>query len=196
MNCFEAYLVELLQGRITYNEHPVEVRRQFSIEQNLPCITINTTNIDTEYHFHEIDVDDNLWIRYNASINLNLWCNTEEEREQITEDIMECFYKELSYNHQFCSKYNDGLCEDKGTCNYTYNDKCSDPIEYGYMSLREKHYIVEGSVVVNPPFTLDEYDRHPPLLRNVFQCRCSYEKPAWTLDTMLLQDVLFDDENL
>lgn len=196
MNCFEAYIVEVLQGRITYNKQPVEVRRQFTIEQNLPCITLNTTNTETEYHYHEQDEDNKYWIRYTTTININLWCNTEDERESITEDILDCFHKELTFHHEFCSKYNNGNCGEDGICDYSYDNMCSDPDEYEYMSLREKYYIIDGTVMVNPPFPLNEYDRHPALLRNVFQARCTYEEPVVDLETELVETVLFDDITL
>ncbi len=185
MNNFEQYLVNLLQGHITIDEQPVEVRRQFTQAPNLPCITLDTSGgITTQYRYHDTSGStEKVIYRREAHININLWCNTEEQREAITSQIMECFHKEHNNHYQYCTQYNDGMCSAGGSCKAstthtgrTVKYKCPSPEEYGYTSISTYYGIVPGEIILEPPFSMDEVDKHPPLLRSVFSASCLYEE--------------------
>ena len=71
MNNFEAFLVELLQNRITYDDRTVYVSRNYRFETDqLPLITLDLgAGTTTEYYYHELDVRDKLFAfdkRYNS----------------------------------------------------------------------------------------------------------------------------------
>ena len=185
MNNFEQYLVKLLQGHITIDGNNVEVRRQFSNSPTLPVITLDTSGgINTKYRYHDTSGStEKIYYRREAHININIWCNTEQERESITGQVMECFHKEHNNHYQYCTQYTDGQCASGGQCkavsthtSRTVKDKCPSPDEYGYSSISEYYGIVEGELIVEPPFTMDEPDRHPPLLRSVLRASCLYEE--------------------
>lgn len=45
---------------------------------------------------------------------------------------------------------------------------------YEYESLARKYGIVNGTIVIEPPFDLDDVDKHPPLLRSVLVASAEY----------------------
>lgn len=187
MNCFEEYLVELLQGKIIINDKPVEVRKTFMPHSHLPCITLDlSAGVSTEYLYHDVSGSQEIMrYRRRSIINLNLWCNTEEERQNITSQILSCFYKERSNNYIYCTNYDNGLCKSGGNCKVstvntgrTAKGKCPDPDSYNYQSISDKYFLVPGEVIIEPPFDMDETDKHPPLLRSIFKCNALYEEPV------------------
>ena len=184
MNNFEAYLVELLQGHITYNGNLVEVVKHFSNDPNLPCITLDLSGgVTTDYYYYDyVGVKELLCQHCTSHININLWCNTEQERQSITGKILGCFHKEKAFHYTYCSQYDEGVCLTGGNCKVgtvtnarTAKNKCPDPDTYNYESLRAKHGIIDNTIRVESPFDMDEYDRHPPLLRSVIRCNAEYE---------------------
>ena len=183
MNMFERYLVELLQGHITYNGSVVEVRKQFSNDPSLPVITLDVSRgVNTEYTYRVLEEQDNLCFYRSTTININLWCNTEEERENINNQILECWYDEKNNHYKYCTKYSEGNCTTLDTACPAITDtdyrgvkqKCPLPDEYEYESLAHKYGLVNGTIVIEPPFDLDEVDKHPPLLRSVLVARAEY----------------------
>ena len=184
MNCLESYLVELLQGHITYNNSPVEVVRQFSNSPNVPVITLDlSAGVTTENYFRAIDEPkEKLYFIRKATININTWCNTEEERESINAQVMDCYYKSLNHHYRYCSRYDDGLCSTTNrTCEAINSStgrgvkkQCPNPDVNKYQCLSDKHELLFGTVVIEPPFFLDEVHEHPPLLRSVFRAESDY----------------------
>ncbi len=182
MNNFERYLVDLLQGNITYNNKNVELRRTFQKQSELPCITLEISSINTVQVHRELGTTDNLVYERSCEANLNLWCNTEDERETISSQILNCFYKEHIGHYMYCSNYENGNCTNiDEPClattvetGRTVKGKCPNPVNLGYQSLTTKHDIISGTVNIEAPFMLDEVGEHPPLLRNVFKCEAAY----------------------
>lgn len=184
MNKFEQYIVELLQGNIVYEGQVVEVRRQFMNAPRIPVITLDVASIVTEHVDRLIsEVEQVVYVR-DCSININLWCNTEEERENISQQIMQCFYDEQNCMYPYCTNYNkiNHLCASINTVCPAYSSdsstskrRCPNTDLYGFQTLTRKHDILWGTVNVEPPFSMDELGETPPLLRNIFQCEAVYE---------------------
>lgn len=184
MNCFEAYLVELLQGNITCDGKPVEVVRNFSNKPGLPVITLDLSPGVTTENYHRIigEPKEKLYFHRIAGININTWCNTEEEREQVNNQIMACYYDSLNHHYRYCSQYDDGQCLTihkpcKALNSNTVRamkKKCPQPDTYGYECLSDKHELLYGTITIDPPFFMDEYNEHPPLLRSIFRSQAHY----------------------
>lgn len=204
MNKFEEYIVKLLRGHLTYGGRTVEIRRQFLPVAELPCVTLDlSSGTSTNYSYHDFsDGVDTLYFNRSARININLWCNTEAERESLSEQIMECFYLEKTNHYRYCANYNDGLCRSGGVCRVSttntirsVKNKCPDPDAYNYKTLSEDCCIVDDTIRLEAPFMMDELDRDPPLLRNVFEATCDYEEPVLS-HGVRLEDAYLDDVDI
>lgn len=188
MNCFESYLVELLQGYISYNNKPVEVVKRFSNAPSLPVITLDTSaGVTTDYVYYDTDdVVETVYYHRKANINISLWCNTDVQKEELTGQILSAYYDEKTNHYRYCSNYDDGICATTNTTcaattihNWkTIKNKCPDPDALEYESLMEKHHICKGTVIIEPPFDMDEFDRKPPLLRAIFRSSAEYDEPV------------------
>lgn len=183
MNKFERYIVDLLQHHITYDNREVQVRRQFNDIEDLPCITLSVAGVSTEkVYAMKTDTSEEAQYERRATIDINVWCNTEEERESITEQVMQCYMKEQMGDYTYCSRYDDGFCESLGEqCPVPQGNSvrrrkglCDHPVERDYEPLWKRCGIIEGSMNIEPPVMMDEYDVHPPLLRSRFGCEASY----------------------
>lgn len=206
MNQLEAYLVELLQERID----GVYVRREFLPDSDhLPCITLDTgSGVRTEQVSRWVtDVETTVYERY-AHVNINVWCNSEEEREYITGMILLLFHLEQQHHYTYCTNYN----KNTGNCSYldascpvpnkdtvvTIKNKCPDPYKYGHETLSMKHRIIQGSINIEPPMRMDETDRHPPLLRSILEAEASYYEfmpvGGHVVEEYVYKDPLNDEE--
>lgn len=199
MNKFEEYIVDLLQHNIVYNTNEVQVRRQFNDIAQLPTITLSVASIDTHKVYGEYNTAEETIYERQATIDINLWCNTEEERENISAQIMDCFYRERVAYYTYCSQYDDGLCAFDnlecpcvhGTDARTIRGQCPEPKTRGYEALWKKHDLIDGTINIEPPMMMDELNEHPPLLRNLFRCTASYYD-YYTTDGLLVEDVVED----
>lgn len=174
INKLEEYLVKLLQGYITWDDQPVEVVKHFSQHPSRPVITLDlSTGVTKQHRYHEPSVNQQCE-EYHATVNVNVWCDTEEQRQCIVGQVLDCFEMEQDYHYRYCRNYlSDGLCRYTGTgCRAVsrMNNRCPRPREYLYMGLRESCDIIVGTLNLNPAFELDELGEHPPLLRSVLAC--------------------------
>ncbi len=204
INQLECYLVELLQGHIT----GCPVVKDFSNAPELPVITLDVgAGVYTDQVERLISGVETVVYHRQATININLWTNSEEQRQELTSEIMTAFYKESNHNYIYCSNYNDGACStsDSGDCealtvlnSATVKYKCPYPDKYNYTPLQEKWGIMWGSLNVEPPFELDEINEKPPLLRNVFKCEATYLEEVrvggHVVDDLIFS-VSYDDDN-
>ena len=171
LNKLEAYLVELLQNKIQYENRTVPLLKQFTEEQTLPIMTLDVSLAhNTEYVKREVgNGEDNMVFYRNGNIQINLWCDTEEQRESVSAQIMKRFYEEQA------------------------------KMLGGNPSLTTKHDLVWDTINIEPPFQLDEHERHPPLLRSVFRCEAMYRDKYKVSDSVVREvtvDIEDDDEEI
>ena len=183
MTPFEEYLVKLLQGHITLNGEVVEVRRQFNPQGHLPCITLDLGIEDTtDYYYHSFHEKERVYFRRSSEIQINTWCNKEEDRESINTQIMSCFYDAIEHDYTYCTQYTNGRCKTQGkacpcvspTSSRAHKRKCPDPDLYKYESLQTRYGLLVGTTMLSPPRYMDEEGEHPPLLRSVFTATTDY----------------------
>ena len=190
MNKLEQYIVGLLQHKLRYEGREVQVRRQFNNIDDLPTVTLDIVGVNTEQvHrtpycndlFKECEDNiDTIVYEGTAEITINLWCNTEDERESLSDQIVECFNKEQSGHYEYCTQYDNGVCLSTGEACPAISDLphvrkcCPAPLLRGYLSLRSSCNIIPGSLDMESPLMMDEFDKHPPLLRNMFRVVAGY----------------------
>ena len=172
---------------------PVEVRREFMQQSTLPCITLSIETDTTDYTRRSYNPEERLYSKNDAVILIHAWTNTEQQRESINNQIRECFTKMQNHHYTYCTNYNNGVCDTiEATCTATTMNtqrtrkhQCPSPEQYEYQGLMEKHGILEGTCILEPPFYNDEKQQHPPLLHSIFRLRASYEELQSTLPEKL-----------
>ena len=183
MNHFEAYLVDLLQGNLEYDGIVVPVVKNFNQHPDRPVLTLDLSGGVSTLRVHPYPPDAEKHYIRRSHININVWCDTEQQRESLTGQVLSLFQDEQGYHYKFCTQYNKntGKCnKTKATCPASENtpkarkNKCPLPREYEYQSLHNSHNLIKGTVNIEPPFDLDEYGEHPPLLRSIMRAEAEY----------------------
>ncbi len=117
----------------------------------------------------------------NITLDLNIWCDDEDQRDEITEKISEIFYQIQSDHYTFCQQYDNGNCTylntpckvDNTTARGIKN-QCPKPQEYHYKNLFNAYDIIRASFDVAPAFILDDLTTTPPVLRSIIRVSFSY----------------------
>ena len=190
----------MVQGRIVIDDTPVYVvKREFPIDKT-PCMTIDNSGGTATVDKHIIDKfcrvseehpqydEDNPYVpqqvireEISISMDLNIWCDDEDERDKITDAVMDCFYKLQSDHYTYCSQYDDGNCKYLDTSCKVSPDtgrgikgQCPRPEEYHYENVFSRWDIIRTSFDVEPPYDLDELEQEPPIRRSVIRVSFSY----------------------
>lgn len=179
MNNLEAYLVELLQGRIRVDDTLIQVVKQFRMETTRPVITLDLSpGVSTNHVYTDPSYNQVMYERH-ATVNVNVWCDTEQQRAEITQKILYLFQLAEGHHYGYCSQYRsqgDYCRKIGGKCKAVdkRDHRCPSPYLYEYMGLRERWNIIPGTLNIEPPFDLDDLSDHPPLLRSVIRCEAQY----------------------
>ena len=211
----------MIQGRIMIDETPVYViKREFPVDKT-PCMTIDNSGGTAIVDKHIIDKvcklpethpqydEDNPYrsqqvIREERSISLDLsiWCDSEDERDRITDAVMDCFYKIQSDHYTYCSQYNDGTCdyleEDCKVTPYSMRGikaQCPKPKDYHYENIFHRWDIIRTSFDVEPPYDMDELNQKPPIRRSIIRISFSYYD-YYNIGGAITEHLIVDEELL
>ena len=194
----------ILWGNVRYKDKLVPVIKRSYPYDKTPCITIDDSGgssfgerfILNEYYpvdsSHPQYDKDNPFRKipqqvireyYNTTLNINIWCNNEDEREALSNTVQDLFYKAQSDHYLFCNNYHDGECSYLGTGCYgehfdTNNrgvkHQCTNPLVYGYENIFTTYNLIRSSFHLDPPFTLDDNSKTEPVLRSVLRLHTGF----------------------
>ena len=119
---------------------------------------------------------------HSISLNLNIWCDNEDERLEIINKIDKLFDMAQSDHYLFCNNYNNGVCSHlKSTCKATTEQngrtvkkQCPSPRDYHYQNIFTTYDIIRSSFDVEPAFDTDDTTVNPPVLRSIIRVSFSY----------------------
>ena len=196
-------IIRMLQGRIILsNGTDVRiVKRTYPIDKT-PCITIDDSGGTAIIQKHITNKDyiipsnhpqydpenpnqtiSQQVIREERSISLDLhvWCDDEDQRDEITDKISELFYQIQSDHYTFCQQYQNGECQSLGgSCRVTTDtargikNQCPKPKEYHYTNIFNAYDIIRSTFDVEPPYILDDLTTNPPVMRSIIRVSFSY----------------------
>lgn len=214
-------ILYILQGKIIL-EDSTDVRivkREYPIDKT-PCITIDTTG-PTTIQKHVIDKDCKLPSTHpqydkdhpdrlvsqqviraerNIDLDLNIWCDDEEGRDEITDLISKLFYQVQSDYYKFCTNYNAGQCTYlETTCKVTQDTmrgvkcQCPKPQDYHYENVFTKYDIIRNSFDVTPAYDLDDLTTNPPIRRSIIRVSFSYYD-YYVIGGAISQNLIINEE--
>ena len=217
-------MLRILQGKIILDDGTDVriVKREYPIDKT-PCITIDDsggtaivqkhiTNKDytlspSHPQYDETNPDKTISqqvIREERTITmeLNIWCDNEDERDEITDKIRELFYQVQSDHYKFCNNYNNGNCKFLNrSCEATSPDsmrgiknQCPKPYDYHYQNIFKTYDIIRATFDVAPPYILDDITTTPPVRRSII--RVSFGYYDYYRIGGAVSDTLFVDEEL
>lgn len=155
----------IIQKNITNKEYPISENHP-QYDSNNPNQTISQQVIREERRI---------------SLEISIWCDTENQRDEITEKMMELFYKVQSDYYKFCKNYNDGDClylddgcQVDSSSGRGVKKQCPKPTEYDYENIFKQFDIIRATFDVTPPYILDDVTTNPPTLRSIIEVTFSY----------------------
>lgn len=183
MNVLEKAFIDLLRNYLTIPNNRLFTGSRYIARDLTPCVTIQLA--DERFIRRDIvEMDQVQYTRklYSANLWINIWCNTEQERQQLIDDItlrfnqLEASHYSTCNNFQFdgsiCSK-SKNVCEAlTSQCNRAEKKQC--PNVEDFVSFFEANNIPLGTFHVNSVTNLDELDESEPLLRTIFRLEMNY----------------------
>lgn len=172
MYLMEKAVLDLLKDNVSC---PV-VRRLKPIDQT-PCITIYQASDTVKHRDYILKGSEKIRIQKQAEIWINIWCNTNGERDTLINEVNSLFYKALANHYSLCVNYHDKQCNTTNKpCEGigTPLNQCPDKQGLNYASWFKQHHIIKHSFVFGEEHNQDEYDTKQPILRTIIKARPEY----------------------
>lgn len=178
----EKAILKLFQKRVFNNGKRIPVIRRNKPVETMPCLTIEQSGNT----FQKRDVVNTskqfLRLKYSSEIMLNVWCNSEEERNDIVNQIHEILFKALSNHYEICSNFNEGECSYLGReCEAltiengrSFKGQCPFPEKNNYSSFFKTNNILKNTFEFYGESDIDELNINPPVLRTLIRLRMDY----------------------
>lgn len=205
MNSLVKLCLCVLKGNIVLNNKIVPViKRGYPLDKS-PCITLDDSGgtsllskeldnimleITSEHQQYDETKEENiipqevLISKYSAIVNVNVWCDTENDRETIDNQVKTLFNKAFTNHYLFCSNYDKENTECKflgSKCPATIHflgksakKQCPKPFDYNYEDLFKRLEIDKTTFSVDEPFSMDELNTTPRILRSIHRVRGNY----------------------
>lgn len=197
------FILEVLRNNILIDNTIIPVvKRPYPLDKT-PCITLDDSGGSsilskdlinqqlplpaTHPQYNPLDpqklfAQEVIQTKYNTTININVWCDTENEREQINNQIIRLFNLAFSDYYKYCANYDNGECLTLDNPCETINNvgaygvkgQCPHKKENEYKNIFSKYDLDKYSFVLDEPFSLDDLSTRPKTCRSIFKLRISY----------------------
>lgn len=207
MNHIKKTFVKILRDKIFIDDKPIPVVIKDYPYDKTPCITISGFNRDRRNHrrqqvnvLHKLDENHPLYdpkyperrfphsAEYSIKtyeITIHIWCDTEEQRELITDQVYDCLFYCMNLHYMFCVRYDPKTkeCETSGEVCEAITDKgyhglrgqC--PSHHNHpLNIMSKNGIIKNSVHISPSYEDDSRDKREPLKHSVIEVYLDYKR--------------------
>ena len=185
-------ILYILRGNVKLDDRTIPViKRNYPLDKT-PCINIDDSasvvTVNKRIYNRTINGQKKEYLRTHRKtiLNIHLWCDNEQDRENLSNQITDLFNKAYLDHHQFCLKYDKetGTCNTLNTqCPTLTNDthlyksiknKCPKPSEYGYENIFTHYDLIKSAWDLQTPFSNDNTNTKPPTLHNIFRLNAEY----------------------
>lgn len=193
----EKAFLNLLKNKIFYNGRHVPVIRRYAPIDQTPCITIMQADENFKRRrYVEIDHIQHIEKKYTSDIWINVWCNTEHERQSIIESVKNQILKAEANHFNTCKNYNQPCCQLlKSECLALNQIKKQCPIKDMYSSFFKTNNIVKNTFHINSITDLDELEYETPILRTIFKLQMDYHT-YYPIGGELFEEIIIDGDLL
>lgn len=216
-------LIKILRDNIYLNGEQVPlIKRSYPLDKT-PCITLDDSGgasvesrqiINTkrflepdhpqaeQYHGERVPRQA-IRERRNMTVNINIWCDKETEREKLTNQIMHLLYLAQSDHYLFCNNHVDGYCDfleaacpasESDDSIRTVKNQCPKPEEYHYRNIFTQFDLIRTTFNVDQPYPLDDLSTNTPTLRSIIPVTTSFYD-YHIIGGAITQDLVYDDSN-
>ena len=192
---------DLLNGKVKLDDFDViSLVRRLTSEDETPCITIQQAaevqlNRQVMPGKHEV-----IMTRNNVEVWINIWANTEEERNYIINQVEHRINQALANHYTTCANYNQGNCdflEDACaalniTNGRTAKSQCPYPKDYNYKSWFIQNKIIKNTFTISGRQDMDELNITQPVLRTLIKLDFDYFR-TYDLGGQEIKDIIIDE---
>lgn len=121
---------------------------------------------------------------WETNLTINVWCNEEDEREEITNIIQKLFKEAQSDHYKFCDNYRDGHCTYLDTpCHAEHftklnariaKNQCPKPLIYNYKNVFTTYNLIRASFYLGQPYSTEDFSKDEVVLRNMMKLHTGY----------------------
>lgn len=186
-------ILYILRGNITLDGKTVPViKRNYPLDKT-PCVNIDDSAsvVTLNKWICNLKDDENVKREYlrvhrRTVLNIHCWIDSEQQREDLTNQITNLFNMAYLDNYRFCTKYNKETCEcstlgiecptvTQGKHLYkSSKEKCPQPLEYGYENIFTKYDLIKSRFDLRTPYSADIDTTKPPTLHSIYKLDCEY----------------------
>ena len=184
MYALEKAVIDLLRNHLSISNDKIFTGSRYKPSDVTPCVTVNQAS-EVQVSTRQMPgPEEIIQSEFDVQIWINIWCDTEEERTQLIDEIELRIFQALADHYTACANYNEGECtfleEDCATLNIingrTAKNQCPYPHDYHYCSWFKQNRIIRRTFAVNGKQDLDELDLSKPVLRTIIKVDMNYYK--------------------
>ena len=184
MHVLEKAVIDLLRGYLDISNDKIFTGGRYKPIDVSPCVTVQQASEVNLSGNHMPGATESIKLKYDAEVWINVWCDTDEQRDSLVEQIELRIFQALSNHYTTCAKYNEGNCdflEDEcATLNVTNGrtakNQCPYPNEYGYCNWFKKNQIIKRTFAISGKQKMDELNLSKPILRTLIKLEMNYYK--------------------
>ena len=203
MNPLEKAFIDLFRGNISLSNEKIFTGNRYRPVDMSPCITIQQASEVQVSGKQMPGLPEMIRLENNVEIWVNIWCDTEEERNSLIEEVETRILQALANHYTTCAKYDDGHCDFLNndcatptiTNGHTAKNQCPYPIDYGYSSFFEQNHIIKRTFGITGKQELDELELSKPVLRTIIKLDMNYYK-FYNIGGHKTENILIDEELL
>lgn len=183
MHKLEKAFIDLLRGHLTVQDNKIYTGNRYRPSDITPCVNVFLADESIiKQKYVEIDNVQYISKRYSADIWINIWCNSEEERQTLITEINNRILKAEANHYSACANFNSL----NSNCNATMDEcealtilngrtnKNQCPNLDNYQSFFKHNNIVKRTFSINSVTDLDELDTSETILRTIFKTQMEY----------------------
>lgn len=182
MHVLEKAFIDLLRNNITIvSNNKIYTGNRYRPEDITPCvqITLAAENL-LRRSYEEFNNKQYIKQEYSAEVWINIYANSEEERQTLINQIHTRIYQALANHYTTCTHYNDTICSiTNETCEaltsqgYRANKNQCPNLE-NYQSFFEHNNILKRTFKLLSVTDLDELNLSETVLRTIFKVEMNY----------------------
>ena len=185
--------IHILRGNVTLDGKTVPViKRNYPLDKT-PCINIDdsasvTTVGKKIYNRKNNEGEPRQYYRVHRRtlLNIHCWMDNEQQREDITQQVISLFNKAYLDCYLFCTRYDKTTmqCETLGRqceasvrgkpLHKSIKDKCPQPTTYNYENIYTRYDLIKAEWDLQTPFSADLTNTKPPALHSIFRLNAEY----------------------
>lgn len=181
MHVLEKAFIDLLRDNLCVANQNIYAGNRYRPSDMTPCVNLSVAD-ETLLRRRIVEKNCKQYIQqeYNAELWINIWCNTEEERQTLINQIRNRIYQTLANHYTTCSHYNDGNCNVNNeecealTSQKSRANKHQCPDLEKYLSFFYSNHIPKRTFRLLSVTDLDELDLSETLLRTIFKLEMNY----------------------